>query len=189
LELHRWQEALVLEPEGDARNQQMIYLARSIAAAHTGDAKTAEWNYKRLKDALKSDRNKDGRLEDYRRHTAEAWVDFAKGKHDAAIKKIRSAADKQDREDPGAFGVSAREMLADMLMESRQPAQALAAYEAVLALSPNRFNALYGAAAAAETAGDAGKARTYYSKLREICPPQADREELHKVKVAAAAAN
>jgi tetratricopeptide (TPR) repeat protein len=189
LELHRWQEAMVLEPEGDSRDQQMIYLVRTIAAARTGDAKTAEWNYKKLKDALKNDRHKDGRMEDYRRHTAEAWVDFAKGKHDAAIKKIRSAADKQDREDPGAFGVSAREMMADMLMESHQPAQALAAYEAVLALGPNRFNALYGAAAAAEMEGDAGKAKTYFSKLREICPPQADREELHKVKVAVAGAN
>jgi tetratricopeptide (TPR) repeat protein len=189
LELHRWQEALVLEPEGGSRNQQIIYLVRTIAAARTGDAKSAEWNYKKLKDAMKNDRRRDSRLEDYRRHTAEAWVDFAKGKHDAAVKKMRTAADKQDREDPGAFGVSAREMLADMLMESHQPAQALAAYEAVLALGPNRFNALYGAAAAAEMQGDAGKAKTYYSKLREICPPQADREELHKVKVAAAGTN
>jgi tetratricopeptide (TPR) repeat protein len=189
LELHRWQEALVLAPEGDARDQQMIYLVRTIAAARTADAKAAEWNYKKLKDALKNDRHKDSRLEDYRRHTAEAWLDFAKGKHDAAIKKIHSAADKQDREDPGVFGVSAREMLADMLLESHQPAQALAAYEAVLALSPNRFNALYGAAAAAEMAGDAGKAKTYYSKLRENCPPQADREELHKIKMAAAGTN
>jgi hypothetical protein len=54
---------------------------------------------------------------------------------------------------------------------------------------PNRFNALYGAAAAAEMAGDAGKAKNYYGKLREICPPQADREELQKAKMAAAGSN
>jgi hypothetical protein len=38
-------------------------------------------------------------------------------------------------------------------------------------------------------AGDAGKAKSYYSKLRDNCPPQADREELQKVKVAAAGSN
>jgi hypothetical protein len=59
----------------------------------------------------------------------------------------------------------------------------------VLKLAPNRFNVLYGAAAAAALAGDAGKAKSYYSKLRDNCPPQADREELQKVKVAAAGGN
>src|SRR5262249_53909339 len=110
-------------------------------------------------------------------------------KPDKAIRKIRTAADTQDRDDPGAFGVSAREMLADMLLESHQPVPALAAYESVLKLAPNRFNALYGAAAAAVMAGEAGKAKGYYAKRRDNCPPQADREELQKVKVAAAGSN
>jgi tetratricopeptide (TPR) repeat protein len=189
LELHRWNEALALVPEGDAADQQMIYMSRTIAAARTDDAKAAEWNLKRLKDALKQGRHGDKGLEDYRRQVAEAWVDFAKGKLDKAVKKIRAAADTQDRDDPGAFGVSAREMLADMLLESHQPVPALAAYESVLKLAPNRFNVLYGAAAAAALAGDAGKAKSYYSKLRDNCPPQADREELQKVKVAAAGGN
>ena len=189
LELHRWNEALALVPEGDATDQQMIYMSRTIAAARTGDAKAAEWNLKRLKDALKQGRHGDKGLEDYRRQVAEAWVEYVKGKLDKAVKKIRAAADTQDRDDPGAFGVSAREMLADMLLGSHQPVPALAAYESVLKLAPNRFNALYGAAAAAALAGDAAKAKSYYSKLRDNCPPQADREELQKVKVAAAGGN
>ncbi len=189
LELHRWKEALVLAPEGDAPDQQMIYMLRTIAAARTGDAKSAEWNLNSLKKAFKQDRRRDKRLEDYRRQVAEAWVEYAKGKPDKAVKKVRAAADMQDRDDPGPFGVTAREMLADMLLESHQPIPALAAYESVLKLAPNRFNALYGAAAAAEMAGDAGKAKSYYGKLRENCPPQADREELQKVKVAAAGSN
>jgi hypothetical protein len=189
LELHRWKEALVLAPEGNAQDQQMIYLLRTIAAARTGDAKSAEWNLNSLKRAFKQDRRRDKRLEDYRRQVAEAWVEYAKGKPDKAVKKIRAAADAQDRDDPGSFGVTAREMLADMLLESHQPVPALAAYESVLKVAPNRFNPLYGAAAAADMAGDAGKAKSYYSKLRESCPPQADREELQKVKVAAAGSN
>jgi tetratricopeptide (TPR) repeat protein len=187
MELHRWKEALALAPEGDARNQQMILLLRTVAAARTGDAHAAGENLKRLK-AFK-DKRRDKRLEDYCRHVAEAWVDYVNGKHDKALKKMRSVADKQDQEDAGGFGVPAREMLADMLLELHQSAAALAEYEAVLKLVPNRFNALYGAAAAAEMAGDAGKAKSYYSKLRENCPPQADREELQKARIAAAGSN
>jgi tetratricopeptide (TPR) repeat protein len=99
---------------------------------------------------------------------------------------MRSAANTQDQEDSGDFTVPAREMLADMLMELHQPAQALDEYESVLKMSPNRFNDVYGAAAAAQMAGESAKAKRYYSKLRENCPPAADREELQKMKMAAA---
>jgi len=80
-------------------------------------------------------------------------------------------------------------MLADMLLELHQPGQALQEYESVLKFVPNRFNALYGAATAAEMAGDSSKAKNYYSHLRENCPPRADREELQHVKVMAAASH
>jgi hypothetical protein len=69
------------------------------------------------------------------------------------------------------------------------PIQALGEYESVLKISPNRFNDLYGAAAAAQMAGDSGKAKNYYSKLRENCPAAADRQELQKMKTAAAGSN
>jgi tetratricopeptide (TPR) repeat protein len=186
LELHRWKEALALAPEGNSQDRQMIYLSHTIAAAHTGDARLAEENLKSLKKAFGEERHRDKFLENYRRNVAEAWVDYAKGKHDKALKKMRSVADMQDKDDPGPFGVTAREMQADMLLELHRPAEALAAYETVLKLAPNRFNPLYGAAAAAELAGDSGKARTYYGKLSQNCPPQADREELQRVRTLAA---
>lgn len=190
LELHRWKEALAFAPQGDPFEFQLIYALRSIAAARTGDPHAAEENYKNLKSAMrKQKRGRDTRLEDYRRQEVEAWVAFAKGDNKKALKLMRAAADKQDQEDPGDFTVPAREMLADLLMELHQPAQALAEYEAVLKMSPNRFNDLYGAAAAAQLAGDSAKAKDYYSKLRENCPPAADREELQKIKMAAAGGN
>jgi hypothetical protein len=49
----------------------------------------------------------------------------------------------------------------------------------------NRFNDLYGAASAAQMAGESAKAKNYYSKLRENCPPAADRPELRNVPFAA----
>ena len=111
------------------------------------------------------------------------------GKHDKALKKMRAAAEAQDRDDPGPLSVTAREMLGDMLLELHQPAAALVAYETVLKLAPNRFNPLYGAAAAADLAGDSNKAKSYFSKLRENCPAQADREELQNAKAAATGNN
>jgi tetratricopeptide (TPR) repeat protein len=85
--------------------------------------------------------------------------------------------------------VPAREMVGDLLMELHHPAQALVEYESALKMSPNRFNDLYGAAVAAQMAGDSIKAKSYYSKLRENCPSTADRAELQKMKLAAAGSN
>jgi hypothetical protein len=186
LELHRWKEALMLAPEGNAWDQQMIYSTRAIAAARLGNVKAAEENLKGLKKAAKQDRQAGEHPDHIRRDEAEAWLAFAKGKHEKALKIMRAAADRQDKNDPGSFVVPAREMLADMLLDLHQGGNALSEYESVLKLAPNRFNALYGAAAAAEMAGDPAKAKTYYAKLRENCPAQADREELQHAKPAAA---
>jgi len=189
LELHRWKEALALAPQGDPFEFQLVYALHAIAAARTGDQRAAEENYKNLKKAMKQKRGRDTRLDDYRRQEVEAWVAFAKGDNKKAIKLMRAAANKQDEEDSGDFTVPAREMLADLFMELHQPAQALAEYESVLKISPNRFNDLYGAAAAAQLAGNSAKAKSYYSKLRENCPPAADRQELQKMKMTSAGSN
>src|SRR6476660_66003 len=149
LELHRWKDALAFAPQGDPFEFQLVYALRSIAADRTADRRAAEENYKDLKKAMKQKHGRDTRLEDYRRQEVEAWVAFAKSDNKKALKLMRSAADKQDQEDTGDFTVPAREMLADMLIELHQPAQALGEYESVLKMSPNRFNDLYGAAAAA----------------------------------------
>ena len=45
------------------------------------------------------------------------------------------------------------EMLGDMLLESKHPEEAMVEYEATLKTNPGRFDALYGAAQAAEQAG------------------------------------
>jgi tetratricopeptide (TPR) repeat protein len=189
LELHRWKEALAFAPQGDPFEFQLVYALHSIAAARIGDRHEAEENYKNLKKSLKQKRGRDTRLEDYRRQEVEAWLAFAKGDNKKAVKLMRFAAEKQDKEDSGDFTVPAREMLADLLMELHQPKQALGEYESVLKMSPNRFNDLYGAAAAAQIAGDSAKAKSYSSKLWENCPATADRQELQKIKTAAAGGN
>ncbi len=67
---------------------------------------------------------------------------------------MRTAADleesmEKDGVSPGPL-IPAREMLAEMLALENHPAESLKEYQAVLKVAPNRFNAVYGAACAAE---------------------------------------
>ena len=58
-------------------------------------------------------------------------------------------------------------MLAELLLKENHPQDSLVEYEAVLKIAPNRFNALFGAASAADAAGDANAASRYFHKLTE----------------------
>ncbi len=119
----------------------------------------------------------------------EAWVAFAEGKADEAVKALRSAADREDADGVDSLAMPAREMLADMLLELKGPSEALAEYRAALKNSPNRFDALYGAGHAAQLAGDAATANAYYTKLMEISAPSADRAELKEARTYLATAS
>ena len=113
---------------------------------------------------------------------AEAWLAFARGKPDDALEELRAAADHQDKNGGESVGIPAREMLADMLLELRRPADALAEYKASLKLSPNRFDGLLGAARSAQASGDATAAQTFYAQLASVCSTAADRPELAEAK-------
>jgi tetratricopeptide (TPR) repeat protein len=79
-------------------------------------------------------------------------------------------------------------MLADMLLEMKRPEQALAEYKTGLKFFPNRFNSLYGAAQAAEMAGQASEATEYYAVLVRTCEgSSSERPELAKAKQAVVA--
>jgi tetratricopeptide (TPR) repeat protein len=97
------------------------------------------------------------------------WIALARGNRDEALKFMRGAADLEDSMEKHIVTpspvVPARELLADMLLEVGQPAEALKAFESSAQREPNRFRGIYGAARAAELSGDREKARTYYAKL------------------------
>ena len=87
----------------------------------------------------------------------EAWILKSEGKLERALVSANAAADLEDSVDkhpvtPGEV-LPARELLADMLLEMGEPSKALVEYETVLENSPNRLNALVGAAEAADNAG------------------------------------
>ena len=190
LELRRWKEAASLPIPAIRRDWlDTIYWARAIGAARSGDISAAEADVKELSQ-LVAGREKRARKEGYGVSTekatdlreAEAWLAFANGKSDEALQELRAAADRQDKNGGESVSIPAREMLADMLLELKRPAEALAEYKAALKNSPNRFDGLLGAARAARASGDASEAQSFYAKLEEICSPGADRPELAEAK-------
>jgi tetratricopeptide (TPR) repeat protein len=105
------------------------------------------------------------------------------------VKTLRSAADREDKDGVDSLALPAREMLADLLLELKRPAEAVAEYKASLKNSPNRFDSLYGAAHAAQMTGDSAAANAYFTKLMEISAPTADRAELAEAKTYLATAS
>src|SRR5262249_56357485 len=98
-----------------------------------------------------------------------AWVAHAEGAREQAVKLMRSAADGED----GSVKHVAmenrlypmRELFAELLLETGQPAPALREFEAALKENPNRYRGLYGAARAAPEAGDPQKTGTHYAEV------------------------
>jgi tetratricopeptide (TPR) repeat protein len=115
------------------------------------------------------------------RLTSLAWVALAQKRTDTALGLMREAADTEDRNEknivtPGRL-LPARELLGDMLLELKRPAEALKEYEASQKREPSRYRGLYGAGQAAAQAGDRDKARQYFSKLIEVAGSGDSRSE------------
>ena len=96
----------------------------------------------------------------------------AEGRHDEAVRELRAAADLEDAAEkhpvtPGSI-VPLRELLGDLLLQLGKPDAALAEYKRSLAGAPNRFRSLYGAARAADAAGDPAEAKDYYRQLAAL---------------------
>jgi tetratricopeptide (TPR) repeat protein len=98
-----------------------------------------------------------------------AWVALAEGNRAQAEKLMRTAADSEDGSVKHVNMENRlyplRELLADLLLEMGQAAPALREYEVALKAYPNRYRGIYGAARAAEAAGDRQKAADYFGKL------------------------
>jgi tetratricopeptide (TPR) repeat protein len=189
LELHHWSEAAALQPVAKAPlgSQAFTYWARAIGAARSGNVKQAREDAEQLETLRKKflDEKSTYMAEavDQGRQAALAWISHAEGKDDQAIKALRALAEKEEATGEEPSGMPAREMLADMLLESKHPEQALTEYEADLRFNPNRFNGIYGAAQAAEAAGQTQKASEYYAQLVRVCEgSHSDRPELAKAK-------
>ena len=199
LERRQWDSAAALEVlysdsfpwETFPQIEAITYFARGLGAVRSNDAAAATIALEKL-DTLYERTVTAGRgywavLVDAQRKTVGAWITYAEGKNDEALRMMREAADLEDSVDkhpvtPGAV-LPARELLGDMLVLSGKPAEAIEAYQISLDISPNRFNSLYGAGHAAELAGDSELAKAYYSKLIQVILTDSDRPEIKQAKI------
>jgi tetratricopeptide (TPR) repeat protein len=98
-----------------------------------------------------------------------AWIAQAEGAQEQAVQLMRAAADGED----GSVKHVAmenrlypmRELLGELLLQMQQAGPALREFEASLQETPNRYRGMYGAARAAEAAGDRQKAHGYFEQL------------------------
>jgi hypothetical protein len=113
----------------------------------------------------------------------DAWVRFAAGDTAGALALARAAADTEDVTEkhpvtPGEL-LPARELEADLHLAAGHYAAARAAYLATLTREPGRARSVFGAARAAELAGDRAAARAGYREFLELmAQADGDRAEL-----------
>jgi tetratricopeptide (TPR) repeat protein len=183
LENKKWKEAAVLQiPPANISwkefpwQESIIHFTRLLGAAHTrnfGVAKSELTKLNQLRDTLikQKDSYKSKEVE-VQIKTGEAWIQFESANKNSALNIMKLAADMEDSTEkhpvtPGEV-LPARELLGDMLLQAKQHAEALNAYESVLQKCPNRFNSLYGAGVTAEKLGDKRKTVFYFKQLLTI---------------------
>jgi tetratricopeptide (TPR) repeat protein len=187
-----WRGAMKLQPITNTFHytEALTRFARALGAARSGDPASAEKEVEqlaRLRDALKTDKNAYWATEvEVSRLAAGAWTALASGKKEEAVKLMRTAAEMEDKNEkhivtPGRI-VPARELLGEMLLELKRPAEALKEFEASQTREPNRFHGFAGAAQAAAQSGDASKAKIYYSRLIELVDKGDARPEVTRAK-------
>ncbi|HVH66848.1 MAG TPA: hypothetical protein VM716_03195 [Gemmatimonadales bacterium] len=177
LERSAWTEAARLSvraaPEWRAA-EAITHFARAIGAARGGDTALPRSELAAL-DTVEAAESAAGGVHVYwagqvkiQRLAASAWLARAAGDTAEAVRLATQAADIEDVTQkhpvtPGAV-LPARELLGDLLLELGRPADAGKAYAVALAIQPRRARSLFGAARAAELAGDLVTARAWYQE-------------------------
>jgi len=200
LERKMWKEAaaLSLHPtdfpwEKFPWQESIVHFARVIGAVHLNnvkEAKTELENLKSLYDKLvkQIDKKQESAQVAIQIKTSEGWIEYKLRNNEKALAMMQEAADMEDGTEkhpvtPGEV-IPARELYAEMLLEMNKPDLALENFELDLKTHSNRFSGLYGAAMAAEMAGNKDKAIVYFKKLIEIADPEnCRRPELNHAKL------
>ncbi len=182
LERQQWAEAVKLEPrmpdgypwDAAPAMEAITHFARALGAARGANDALASISLARLEvlrdQAAKNSAYWSKQIE-IQRLSALAWWRFTTGDRGAALGTMEQAAELEASTEkhpvtPGEV-LPARELLGDMLLEMGHHQEALAAYTAALARSPNRLNSQYGAGRAAELSGNKPQALLFYQSLVE----------------------
>src|SRR2546425_795476 len=179
LERQDWKQAAQLTPRETPfpYTEAMTWFARGLGLARLRQAPTAQQSVTALEQIrerlLRAGENYWARQVEIQGLEVGAWTALAEGKKQEALRQMNSAAElgngtEKSAVTPGPLA-PARELLGEMLLEMREPAQALEQFEATLKKEPGRFRALYGAARAAQLKGDDEASRAYYRELLKTC--------------------
>ena len=185
IETRDWAMAANLKPidGGDWVSQSHTLLAHAVAAAHLHDAKGAQVAAQSIESLTEATpRMRAGAPRASLPDEIRAWARFSRGDLQGAISLLRPVVARQAKAGKGEVELPAREMLAEMFFLSGKFNEALAEYRASLASDPKRFNALLGAARAAEQLGERRTAVKYYRALLGSCScatGQAERDLAH----------
>jgi tetratricopeptide (TPR) repeat protein len=165
--------ALPVSSNGWAYADSLVRFARGLGMARSGDAAGAKQEVAALVGLR-------GSLEEAHQSywaarveeealAVSGWIALAEGDRDRAEKLLRAAADGEDgsikQVEMEIRLYPMRECLADFLLQTGRPADALREYERTLAENPNRFRGLYGAARAAEAAHREATSTEYFKRV------------------------
>ena len=169
----------------------IIHFTRLLGLAHTNQTAAARTELQKLDSLRIVLEQKKSTYETnqvlIQMKTGEAWILLKEGKKDKALQLMIAAADMEDATGkhpvtPGEV-IPARELLADMYLETGNYEKALEAYAADLKTHPGRLNALYGATISAKNRGNKQLADEYYAKLLEVAKDaDKNKEQITKVK-------
>ena len=159
-----------------AQADSLRRFARGIGMARSGDTAAAQAEIEAIK-ALAEKLQKAGQgywasRSEEQVYAIAAWNALAAGNKAEAEKLMKAAADGEDASVKTVVMENRlypmRELYSDLLLEAGQPSRALTEYEKAIADYPNRFRSLYGAALAANAAGERAKAAAFLDRAVAI---------------------
>jgi hypothetical protein len=163
-----------------------LVFAKALGAARTGKIDEAKAGVARMKELIAG--LTDPRYQYFakqagvQQQAVSAWVTYAEGKKDEAVKLMREAADQDDAVgkhpvSPGSI-IPVRDLLADMLLDMGKNEEALAEYEACAKLNPKRLYTMYGAGLAGQRAGKMDVAKAHWKELASFAPAAKSRKPI-----------
>jgi tetratricopeptide (TPR) repeat protein len=184
LERGAWSEAAAILPREPttldwsrfAWPESVAWFARGLGAARLGrpaEAKVAVARLAELEAAAgKAGEQLFARNIQLLRLELQGWIAHVEGQDDASLASMREAVALEASTPKPAVTpaptLPAQELLGDLLMEGKRPAEALVAYRRSAQIYPRRCNALLGAARAARALGDAAVAGDYYRQFLDV---------------------
>ena len=179
LERREWKQAAQLTQLETPfpHTEAMTWFARGLGAGQLGQAEAARESVAALKQIrerlLKAGENYWAQQVEIQELEVGAWAALAEGKKEEALRQMKSAAGLEDGTEKSAVTpgplAPARELLGEMLLEMKEPAQALEQFEATLTKEPGRLRALYGAGRAAQLSGRREASQKYFGELLKVC--------------------